>query len=104
MTLRLRQGKALVMNSFSKLKRYQIDRDLNVAARGVGIRAQLVRRVHKSLSHFALQTRQADVETCREDETAVSRSQVHFGVNSHLSGEGDLPFAGRELYRTEETN
>ena len=62
-----------------------------------------MRRVHQSLGNFALQTRQADVETGREAVSAASCAQVHFGVNGQLSWESDLPFAGRELYRTEET-
>ena len=76
-----------------------VDRDVDVAACGVGIRAQLVRRVHQSLGNFALQTRKADVETGREDVSAVGCAQVHFGVNGHVSWQLDLRFAGRELDR-----
>ena len=61
----------------------QVDRDVDTAPRGVGIRAQLVRRVHKSLGSFALQPRQTDVETGREAVSAASCTQVHFGVISH---------------------
>jgi hypothetical protein len=57
-----------------------------------------------SLGNFALQTRQADVETGSEAVSAASCAQVRFGVNRHVRWQSDLPFAGRELYRTEETN
>jgi hypothetical protein len=62
-----------------------------------------VRRVHQSTGNFVLQTRQANVETGREAVSAASCAQVHFGVNRHVRWEGDLPFSGRKLYRTEET-
>ena len=52
----------------------QVDRDVDTAPRGVGIRAQLVRRAHKSLGSFALQPRQTDVETGRE---AVSAAKLY---------------------------
>ena len=81
----------------------QVDRDVDIAPCGVGIRAQLVRLVHQSLGNFTLQTRQADVETGREAVSAASCAQVHFGVNRHVRWKSDLPFAGRELYRTEKT-
>jgi hypothetical protein len=62
-----------------------------------------VRRVHRGLGKFVLQIRQAHVETGSEALSAASCAQVHFGVNGQLSWESDLPFAGRELYRTKET-
>jgi hypothetical protein len=81
----------------------QVDRDVDVAPCRVRIRAQLVRCVDQILSNFGLQTWQADVEAGCERVSAASCAQVHFSVNRHISWESDLPFAGRELYRTEET-
>lgn len=63
----------------------------------------LVRRVHQILGNFALQTRRADVEAGREAVSAATCAQVHFGVNGHARWKSDLPFAGREAYRTEKT-
>ena len=75
----------------------QIDRYVDVAASCVGIRAQLVRRFHQRLSEFALQTRQADVETGREGVSAAGCTQVHFRVDCDVRRESDLLLAGGEL-------
>src|SRR6266403_793300 len=78
-----------------------VDRDVDVAACGVGVRAHLVRGVHESLGSLAVNTRQTDVEASREAEDAMRRSQVDLGVNGHVSRERDLLLTGDELDRRE---
>src|ERR1700680_2723230 len=51
----------------------QVDRDVDVATRIVGVWARLMRRVHQILGGLALQTRKADVETGRENRPKTAR-------------------------------
>jgi hypothetical protein len=77
----------------------QVDRDLNVAACGLRITAELVGRVEQVLSNLAIDSRQADIETSREGVSVACLAQVHFGVNGYVSRQLDLRFAGLDLNR-----
>src|SRR5262245_55834019 len=75
------------------LKSDQVDRDVDVPAGGLGVRAQLVCGVYQGLSDLGLQTRQADVEASPEDVTAVIRAEVHLGVDGPVGREGNFPLS-----------
>jgi hypothetical protein len=77
----------------------QVNDDVDVATYGFRIRTGLVRGVCQGLSHFAIQTRQTDVEARLEGVSAVGQTQVHFGVNGQVSRDLDFHFAGRKPYR-----
>src|SRR5580698_912841 len=55
----------------------QVDRNVDVAACGFRVGANLVRFVHQGLGDVALDTGQADVEASAEEVAAVRQIQVH---------------------------
>ncbi len=81
----------------------QVDRNIDVAAGGFGVRARLVRGIHQGLGDVALQTGQADVETSLKEVSVPGLAQIYFGVDNRVSREGNLCFSGRELHRANET-
>ena len=85
----------------------QVDRNVDVAAGGFGVRTNLVRFVDQSLGDFALDARQADVEASAEEVAAVREVQVHFGVDRDVGRQGDFSFArpqARSHFRSRPTS
>jgi hypothetical protein len=69
--------------------------NVDVAARGFGIRTGLVRAIHQPPGNVAIQTRQANVEASLERVASVE-TQVHFGIYGRIGRELDLHFAGHK--------
>ena len=59
----------------------QVDRDVDVAARGFRVRTKLVRLIDQGLRDLMLDTRQTDIEAGTQKVAAVCEVQVHFGVD-----------------------
>ena len=49
----------------------EVDHDVDVAARGIGIRARLMGGLHQGLSYVALEAWQPDIETSLEKVSSV---------------------------------
>src|SRR4030088_1453978 len=88
----------------------QVDGNIDVAARRLGIWAKLVRFVHQFPRDGAVDVRQADVEAGAQGIRAVRQMQIHFGIDGDLvqadlplvRGESDRAFeAGRPASREE---
>src|SRR5271157_3644833 len=62
-----------------------VDLDIDVAASGIRVRAQLVGVLYQVLSDLARDSRQADIEARCESVGAMRRSKVHFGVDGHVT-------------------
>src|SRR5262245_26930958 len=69
----------------------QVDRHVDVAARGLRVRADLLSFIHQGLGDGALDAGQADAESGAEDVAAVSDAQVDLGANGPTGRKGDLP-------------
>jgi hypothetical protein len=89
-----------------------IDRDIDVAARGLGRWTSLVRGVHQRMGNFALQARQANIEASPQKKSppvlqkstsasmavATGRAIFQFaGCNPHRSFEAGRPAGGGHL-------
>jgi len=72
----------------------QVDYDVDIAACCFGIRARLTCFIHQSLGDFPLHTGQADVKASLEEVSAVSQTQIDFGLDDQANRENDLPLAG----------
>src|SRR3954451_16316495 len=81
----------------------QVDRDVGVAARGFGVRTDLVRVIEQGLRDVARDTRQTDVEAGAEDVAAVQQVEVHLGVDRDLAWQRDLLLASRKRDRAFKT-
>jgi hypothetical protein len=62
-----------------------------------------VRLIHQCLGNVTIDTRHVDIETSPQRIGAVSKDQVHFGVDSQIIGKNNLHLASRNLDRTFET-
>src|SRR6266446_486300 len=83
---------------------HHVDRNVDVAPRGVGICTCLaVRGVDNGLGNFALQARQADVKPCPEEVNVARIAQVYFGIDGYVSLKFDLHLVGNNPHRTNET-
>src|SRR5580704_2127580 len=69
------------------------DRDFDIAAYRLGIRARLMRGIHQRLSHFAIDTRQADVESSFEEIAIIGETKIDLRVDRKIRGECDLQFS-----------
>src|SRR5262249_62349261 len=74
----------------------QVDRHVDVAARGLRVRADLLSFIHQSMGDGALDAGQADAEAGAEDVAAVSDAQVDLGVDGSAGRKGDLPPVGHK--------
>src|SRR6202161_4862432 len=83
------------VSSFEIDRSDQVDRNVDVAACGFRVGANLVRFVHEGLGDVALDTGQADVEASAEEVAAVRDGQV--------GRQSDFPVAGRKRNRALET-
>ena len=64
------------------LRLHHVERNLDIAPRGVGICTCLaMRSVDNGLGDFAVQTRQADVKPCSEEVDIARIAQVYFGID-----------------------
>jgi hypothetical protein len=75
----------------------EADFDVDIAARGYGVRAGLVCGVHRGPCNVALQTRQGDAVARSEGVSAISKAQLHFDV----VGEGlatELPLEAQRCF------
>src|SRR4051812_38896433 len=69
---------------------YQVDRYVDVATRGLRIRAHLVRRINQRLCNCRIQSGQAHVQAHLQKITAVVRAEIDLSINDPVSRQGDL--------------
>src|SRR5580693_5952420 len=81
----------------------EVDRDVDVAARGVGVGTHLVGGLDQSPADLAPDTGQADIEAGGKPVGAVRRAEVHLGVDGDIGRQLHLHLAGRQFDRAQET-
>src|SRR5262249_23139649 len=76
------------------------DRNLHVAACGLGVWARPMRAIDEGRSDLGFDARQADIETSPEDVTIAVEAQVDFGSDGHGVWQRDLHPGGLNGYCT----
>ncbi|EGE56507.1 hypothetical protein RHECNPAF_6420054 [Rhizobium etli CNPAF512] len=76
--------------------------DVDVATRGLRIRAGPVRLVDKRLGDIRLDAGQADLEPGLQKIIAVRRPEIDFGIHRSFRGKPDLQLAGGDAHRADE--
>jgi hypothetical protein len=59
---------------------HDVERDLDIAASGVGLRAQMVRCLGQGFGNLPIDARQVDVQTGCDPVDIVSQAQIGFDV------------------------
>src|SRR5690242_5067135 len=77
----------------------QCDRDVDVAANGLGIGTGLMRIIDDAARDLGIEARQADIEACPERIGAVVEHEVDLRIDSAFPGKLELALAGGDLHR-----
>jgi len=99
-------AKVLFINEspFVLFRSDQVNCDFDVAARGFGVRARLVRGLQDRLRDLTLQTREARIETSPEKVPIGPAAKVHFRIERDVSGEPHFHSGSDVLHRADEAS
>ncbi len=89
-------------SAFGCLRINELVGDCDIAARGLGIRAGLVRGVDQGPGHVGREAGQADVMTRLQEISALDEAEVHLDIVRRICGKGDFLLAGGKLHRAQE--
>src|SRR5580692_10865153 len=82
--------------SYHRVCSYEVDYDVDVAARCFGIRAGLMRGIHDGLGQVARDAWNTHVKARPQEKSALSQTQVYLGIDGRVGRESDLHSAGRQ--------
>ncbi len=80
-----------------------IDGDVDVATKGLGVRAGLVRGIHDRLGCFQVQARHTDIEARPENVLGPGHAEIYLSIYGEFGGQDDLDLAGGKAHRRFET-